>query len=180
MMPLILKVLKNSVYLLVIPKGEFKLYCNPDVFDMTYYFSEFQNELEIKALVFRKVLDHLRKSRFSHEFGIDYNTKNFFDDMYDYENRLNNDSINNLILKLIMEKDSEFPVDKFEFKFRQLVGKYRIETAATMASKKYVDGVIELSDESQITITKERPPEIMVYAPDGFYVIPEEFFDMLD
>lgn len=163
--------------MIVVPIGDFKLFCNPNVFDMTYYFSEFQNELEIKALVFRKVIDHLRKSRFSHEFGIEYNTKNLFDDMYDEEHRLNNNPINNLILQLIVERDSDFPVDDFDFKLRKLVSQYRIHTAATMASKQYVDDVIEITNENQLTDYDDRPPEIMVYAPNGFYVIPDHMLD---
>lgn len=42
----------------------------------------------------------------------------------------------------------------------------------------YLSDVEEITEDDDIVY--DIVPEIMVYAPDGFYVIPEEFFDMLD
>lgn len=61
-------------------------------------------------------------------------------------------------------------VDDVTEKFKVLMDDY----LERMASQ-YVEGIEEVDEEDDLDLSNN--PEIMIYAPDGFYVIPKEYMD---
>lgn len=162
---------------IIVPKGKFTLYVNPNVFDMTNDFARsiLSNFESIKDDVFNELLNK--------DYGAKYNTDYDFKSLF---NELRKEDFNELqspvtyIIDQVEEASIPFNnsdvADYLELDIRKTVSKHSMDMVVNNADK-YVNSVIEVDSENDIDWSKN--PEIMVYAPNGFYVVPEHHFDMI-
>lgn len=172
---------------MVIPKGHFKLYTNPTVYDMTvdYDLDDIRSDMYYDA--FEILFDRIKES-----------VQEFLLELYDEEDESELQMIVLTIDKLepigrnytndIVRYSSNNPATSFREYIRTSAYKLldddvadyidsildqMINSVLNMWFKRfateYVNGVIEVKSDSDAN----RPSEFMLYAPDGMYIIPE-------
>lgn len=175
---------------IIIPKGDFQLFTNPDTYDMTVEYNLDVRHSRIYRNLFTSIVSNLKESITHYlldnqddeddeepevtiddalEFKLDKLLERFKPNISKYYNG----DIRTMFTNYIIDNIDDI-VDDSMFKFIESnIGRIVNGTVALGIKNfaiSYVDGIIEVQSDSDISSSDS---EFMLYAPEGMYVIPE-------
>lgn len=166
----------GSIYgnvFVIIPKGDFKVYFHPDINDMTI-----DLDMNHKKSVLNDIIE-LALTDLENDELVNYLTKDeidrWFHHVEHFIERKTVHHINAVIDDLL--STAEIPKDQydtFDSYLKQKVEQYQPIVYMKLAEQ-YISDVKEITHENELNYNEE--PELMIYAPNGFYAIPLEDYE---